>query len=60
MTINFSVAKNKPSALLRPACPVGSENRTGVECGAYSSGVSRKKNINFLCVLCVSAVNYYE
>ena len=36
------------SALLRP-----------VECGAYSSGVSRKKNIHFLCVLCDSAVNYY-
>jgi hypothetical protein len=33
-----------------PPCPV--------ECSAYSSGVSRKKNISFLCVLGASAVNY--
>ncbi len=27
--------------------------------GVYLTGVSRKKNIDSLCVLCVSAVNYY-
>ncbi len=27
--------------------------------GVYLTGVSRKKNIDSLCVLCVFAVNYY-
>jgi len=28
--------------------------------GVYLTGVSRKKNIHSLCVLCDSAVNYYS
>ena len=38
--------------LCRPPCPV--------ECEAYSSGVNGKGKIFILCVLCGSAMNYYD